>query len=80
MAKKAFALRIDEQMLLALQRWADDEFRSVNGQMEFLLREALLKSGRMKWQQAPQMVLVDADTSTADLAQVESENVDPTVD
>jgi hypothetical protein len=65
-AKKAFALRIDEQMLVALQRWADDEFRSVNGQIEFLLREALLKSGRMKWQQAPQMVLVETDDSNAD--------------
>lgn len=66
MAKKAFALRIDEQMLVALQRWADDEFRSVNGQIEFLLREALLKSGRMKWQQAPQMVLVETGDSNAD--------------
>lgn len=47
MAKKAFALRIDEQMLQALQHWADDEFRSVNGQIEFLLRDALVKAGRM---------------------------------
>jgi len=48
MAKKAFALRLDEAMLTALQRWADDEFRSVNGQIEFLLHEALLQSGRLK--------------------------------
>lgn len=48
MAKKAFALRIDEQMLLALQHWADDEFRSVNGQIEFLLRDALVKAERVK--------------------------------
>lgn len=48
MAKKAFALRIDEQMLQALQHWADDEFRSVNGQIEFVLREALVKAGRVK--------------------------------
>ncbi len=48
MAKKAFALRIDEQMLQALQHWADDEFRSVNGQIEFLLRDALVKAGRLK--------------------------------
>ncbi len=48
MAKKAFALRIDEAMLQALQQWADDEFRSVNGQIEYVLREALLKSGRVK--------------------------------
>ena len=48
MAKKAFALRLDEAMLLAIQRWADDEFRSVNGQIEYLLHEALLQSGRLK--------------------------------
>ena len=48
MAKKAFALRIDEAMLSALQRWADDEFRSINGQIEFLLHDALKKSGRLK--------------------------------
>ncbi|HEY0921289.1 Arc family DNA-binding protein [Rheinheimera pacifica] len=48
MAKKAFALRIDEKMLSALQRWADDEFRSVNGQIEFLLNDALKKAGRLK--------------------------------
>ena len=54
MAKKAFALRIDEQMLQALQHWADDEFRSVNGQIEFLLRDALVKAGRVK-RVAPQL-------------------------
>ena len=48
MAKKAFALRIDETMLSALQRWADDEFRSINGQIEFLLHDALKKAGRLK--------------------------------
>jgi len=48
MAKKAFALRLDEGMLMALQRWADDEFRSVNGQIEYLLRETLIQHGRMK--------------------------------
>ncbi len=48
MAKKSFALRVDEQMLSAIQRWADDEFRSVNGQIEYLLHEALRQSGRLK--------------------------------
>lgn len=48
MAKKAFALRIDEKMLSALQRWADDEFRSINGQIEYLLHDALSKAGRLK--------------------------------
>ena len=47
MAKKAFALRLDEAMLSALQRWADDEFRSVNGQIEYLLHQALQKNGRL---------------------------------
>ncbi len=47
MAKKAFALRLDDKMLSALQRWADDEFRSVNGQIEYLLNDALRKAGRL---------------------------------
>lgn len=47
MAKKAFALRLDEAMLSALQRWADDEFRSINGQIEYLLHDALKKNGRL---------------------------------
>lgn len=44
--KKAFLLRVDRALLDALQRWADDELRSVNGQIEFLLRDALAKTGR----------------------------------
>uniref|UniRef100_A0A486XSH6 Arc-like DNA binding domain-containing protein n=1 Tax=Rheinheimera sp. BAL341 TaxID=1708203 RepID=A0A486XSH6_9GAMM len=47
MTKKAFALRLDEAMLSALQRWADAEFRSINGQIEFLLHDALKKAGRL---------------------------------
>jgi hypothetical protein len=44
--KKKFPLRIDPKLYEALERWAADEFRSVNGHIEFLLREALRKSGR----------------------------------
>jgi hypothetical protein len=47
---------LDESMLTALQRWADDEFRSVNGQIEYLLREALIQHGRMKKQPVQQVV------------------------
>jgi hypothetical protein len=47
-SKKAFALRLDETVLQALQHWADDEFRSVNGQIEYVLREALIQAGRLK--------------------------------
>lgn len=44
---KAFLLRMDSATLEALQRWADDELRSLNGQIEWLLREALRKRGRL---------------------------------
>jgi hypothetical protein len=47
-AKKAYPLRINAQVLAAMQRWADDELRSVNAQIEFVLREALVKSSRVK--------------------------------
>jgi hypothetical protein len=46
--KKAFVLRIHPDTLRELQKWADDEFRSVNGQIEYLLQKALLDSGRNK--------------------------------
>lgn len=44
--KKAFVLRISPDTLKELQKWADDEFRSVNGQIEYLLQKALNESGR----------------------------------
>jgi len=46
MAKKSFPLRIDEQIFDQMRRWADDEFRSVNGQIEYVLRDALRREGR----------------------------------
>ena len=46
--KKAYPLRISAPVLEAVQRWADDELRSVNAQIEYLLREALRQSGRLK--------------------------------
>jgi hypothetical protein len=45
--KKAFALRVDPAILGALQRWADEDLRSLNSQIEFVLRESLRKQGRM---------------------------------
>ena len=44
--RKPFLLRIDRAVLDALQRWADDDLRSLNGQIEFLLRRALKEAGR----------------------------------
>jgi hypothetical protein len=45
--KRAFLLRIDSEIYEALQLWADDELRSVNGHLEFLLRDALRRAGRL---------------------------------
>ena len=45
MARKAFLLRIDAKVLSALERWAAEELRSLNGQVEYLLRQALVKRG-----------------------------------
>jgi hypothetical protein len=45
--KKAYPLRINAAVLNATQRWADDELRSLNAQIEYLLRDALRKAGRL---------------------------------
>lgn len=45
--KKAYPLRINTEVLTAAQRWADDELRSLNAQIEYVLRDALRKSGRL---------------------------------
>jgi len=45
-ARKPFLLRVDPALLHALQRWSNDEMRSLNGQIEYLLRDALRRSGR----------------------------------
>ncbi len=46
--RKAFLLRVDPALLDALQRWANDDLRSLNGQIEFLLRDVLKKAGRAR--------------------------------
>lgn len=45
--KKPFALRLDEEMMKAIEQWASDEFRSTNGQLEWVINEALKKAGRL---------------------------------
>jgi hypothetical protein len=45
--KKAYPLRINVEVLAAAQRWADDELRSLNAQIEYVLRDALRKAGRL---------------------------------
>ena len=51
--RKPFLLRIDRSVLDALQRWADDDLRSLNGQIEFVLRRALQDAGRKVINPAP---------------------------
>jgi hypothetical protein len=46
--RKSFLLRIDGKVLDALRRWADDDLRSLNGQIEFVLRTTLKERGRLK--------------------------------
>lgn len=48
MAKKSFVLRIDEETYKAIEKWAADEFRSANGQLEFIIDKALKDAGRKK--------------------------------
>lgn len=45
--KKPFVLRMDPEIQNALEKWASDEFRSTNGQLEWIIHEALKKSGRL---------------------------------
>lgn len=47
-ATKTFLLRIDGETMAALEQWAADEFRSVNGQLQWIIAEALKKNGRKK--------------------------------
>ena len=46
--KKSFVLRLDKKHFEALEKWAADEFRSTNGQLQWIIAEALKKSGRLK--------------------------------
>lgn len=47
-SKKSFVLRIDPEKLEAVEKWAADEFRSTNGQLEWIIDQALKKAGRYK--------------------------------
>jgi len=55
--KKAYPLRIRAEVLDAMQLWADDELRSLNAQIEYVLRDALRRSGRLK--AAPPTAIVE---------------------
>ena len=52
--KKPFVLRLDPELLKAVEKWAGDEFRSVNGQIEWVISKALKESGRLKSKGKPE--------------------------
>jgi len=60
--KKAYPLRISSDVLEAVQRWAHDELRSVNAQIEYVLRDALRKAGRMSGSSPPPPIEGGEDT------------------
>ncbi|HEY0930881.1 MAG TPA: hypothetical protein VGE27_13245 [Gemmatimonas sp.] len=61
--RKSFLLRVDRDVLDAVQRWANDDLRSLNGQIEFLLRNALRDAGRApKAKAAPDADVADAES------------------
>jgi hypothetical protein len=51
--KKSFALRIDSETMKAIEKWAADEFRSVNGQIEWMLHTSLKEAKRLKGKNEP---------------------------
>lgn len=67
MARKQYPLRIDPTIWEAVQRWADDEMRSANGQVEWILRDALKRYGRL-----PQKKSDDAPTESSDATELDA--------
>ena len=67
--RKAFLLRIDPSVLDAVQRWANDDLRSLNGQIEFVLRRAIAQAGR-----APARAAVAPPEGRIEAAEIEDES------
>ncbi len=65
MARESFLLRIDPKILASLRQWSEDEMRSVNAQIEFLLRNALRNAGRMPITADPSLNESDVDPAAA---------------
>jgi hypothetical protein len=63
--KKSFVLRLSPAMMEAVEKWAADEFRSANGQLEWLIAEALKKAGRWKSPASPEAEGDDAPDAEA---------------
>ena len=69
--RKSFLLRVDREVLDAVQRWANDDLRSLNGQIEFLLRRALRQSGRAS--AAPSSTSASADSNDNDASSTDGD-------
>lgn len=63
--KKSYPLRISTEVLTAMRQWSDDELRSVNAQIEYVLRDALRKSGRLKGSAPKKDELIEKDDDNA---------------
>lgn len=62
---KSFVLRVDAATMEALEQWADDEFRSINGQLQWIIADALRRSGRLKRPTKPADTDTEADQPSA---------------
>lgn len=60
---KSFVLRVDGATMDALERWAEDEFRSINGQLQWIIADALRRSGRLK---KAKVAKSESDTTTSE--------------
>ena len=60
---KSFVLRVDGETMEALEKWAADEFRSINGQLQWIIAEALRKSGRVRKRSSVQAQNADTEDS-----------------
>jgi hypothetical protein len=70
--RKPFLLRVDDQLLAAIQRWATDDMRSLNGQIEYLLRDTVRRAGRL-----PKQATGDAIDDTAESAPEHASEQEP---
>jgi len=65
-ARKNFPLRMSVDIYAAIERWAADDFRSVNGQIEYILRQALIRNGRLGKETAGTAEMTDSGEKTDD--------------
>lgn len=70
---KSFVLRVDAATMEALEQWADDEFRSINGQLQWIIADALRRSGRLKRPSAAAANATAGDDAEKDMPSVVDE-------